>query len=80
MPYLTTIHRRWRFCFIENKGARICFDGRNQTRAQIVSLVSAKGERRHTEKCCVDTVKVGDQDWRREHEQQQMTKDQIRAP
>jgi hypothetical protein len=31
MPYFTTIQRRVRFCLMENKGARICFDGRSQT-------------------------------------------------
>ena len=29
--YLKTIQRRWRFCFVENSGGRICLDGRNQT-------------------------------------------------
>ena len=31
IPYLATIHLRWRFCLIEYNGGRICFDGRNQT-------------------------------------------------
>lgn len=29
-PYLNTIHRRCLFCLVENRGARICFEGRNQ--------------------------------------------------
>lgn len=31
MVYLTTIHRRCLFCFVENRGGLICFEGRSQT-------------------------------------------------
>lgn len=30
-----TIHLRWRFCFVENNGGRICFEGLNQTEKKV---------------------------------------------
>ena len=33
-----TIHRRCLFCFVENNGGRICFDGRSQTINQVSEI------------------------------------------
>jgi hypothetical protein len=34
-----TIHRRCLFCLVENRGARICFEGRSQTIVECVSCL-----------------------------------------
>ena len=45
LAILLTIQRLWRFCFVENNGGRICFEGRSQTKEMSVGIRTTR--RRH---------------------------------
>lgn len=74
-----TIRRRCFLCFREYNGARICFDGRSQTnplvstnRVQLIIYL--------TEHHRVQAVDVGNEDRWRQHEEQEVAEQKIRAP
>lgn len=76
-----TIHRRCLFCFVENRGARICFEGRNQTDFTLISdgtEIMDKGPL--TEHCSMQTIGERHQKRRRHDEQQEVSKQEVGAP
>lgn len=63
-----TIQRRCLRCLIEYRGARICFEGRNQTAVNVSKQFGLGTKRKRTEDRGVESVKVGNQHGRGQHE------------
>jgi hypothetical protein len=75
-----TIHRRWRFCFVEKRGARICFDGRSQS-VQMVSR-SEYGQllKIPTEHGRMYPVEVRNEQRRCQDNEKNMSEQEVRTP
>lgn len=65
---ILTIHLRCLFCFNEKRGARICLDGLSQTAGDMSVGMTPRIEQ-HTQNCRMESIKVGNEDPRSEHEQ-----------
>lgn len=75
-----TIHLRWRFCFVENSGGRICFEGLNQTMKKVSNWDKRQAGLRRTHHRRVQLVDEWNEHGWRHDDQEKVRKQEVGRP